>query len=208
MPALELPSILMIVCVSLFTAIAAFTDLRTRKIPNKLTIPAFLLGVAYQLAFHHEFPELYDAAKGFVIGFGALFVLWLIGGGGGGDAKLMGAVSVWLGFKLTFAVLILSTVFVGIGTCAVIVYSTFKRGAARTKDKYVATTFGGKKDGSSKVEAIPDRQKRRIMTYALPVALATWMVLAWVHFIKPARDARHVQGAAPAAQFDLSQNAG
>lgn len=190
MPTLDVSSVFMIVCVSLFTAVAAFTDLRTRRIPNKLTLPAFLLGVVYQLAFHHEVPQLLDAATGFAVGFGTLFILWLIGGGGGGDAKLMGAVSVWLGFQQTLAVLVLSTVFVCIGTFAMIVYSTFKRGAVKTKDKYVATTFGA--PGSGKEESIAQRQKRRIMTYALPVALATWMVLAWVHFIKPARDARQL----------------
>jgi len=190
MPTLDVSSVLMIVCVSLFTAVAAFTDLRTRRIPNKLTLPAFLLGVVYQLAFHHQPTELLDTATGFAVGFGTLFILWLIGGGGGGDAKLMGAVSVWLGFQQTVAVLVLSTVFVCIGTFATIVYSTFKRGAVKTKDKYVATTFGAQ--GSGKEESIASRQKRRIMTYALPVALATWMVLAWVHFIKPARDARHM----------------
>lgn len=203
MPQLEISSMLMIVCVSLFTAVAAFTDLRTRRIPNKLTLPAFLLGVVFQLAYHHEVPQLIDTAAGFAVGFGTLFILWLIGGGGGGDAKLMGAVSVWLGFQQTLAVLVLSTVFVCIGTFAVIVYSTFKRGASKTKDKYVATTLGA---SDRKEETVAQRQKRRIMTYALPVALATWMVLAWVHFIKPTRDAKHAQEETPVEQTVVTQN--
>ncbi len=179
MPHLELSEILMMVCVAAFTAFAAVIDLRTKKIPNKLTLPLFVLGLAYQAGFH-GLGGLADAGKGFLLGFGTLFVLWLIGGGGGGDAKLMGALSVWLGWRWTFWVLVLSTLFVLVGTLAVMVYSVIAKGAYKTKNKYIYSSDKNK----GQPETIAQRQKRRIMTYALPVALATWVVLLWVH-LKP-----------------------
>jgi prepilin peptidase CpaA len=185
MPALDLPSTILIACLALFTAVCAVTDLRTRKIPNKLTLPAFALGLVYQFVFHPHgetiWLSLFDAGKAFSLGFGALFILWLIGGGGGGDAKLMGALSVWLGWKMTVWVLVLSTVFVLIGTFAVVFYGVIARGARKTKQLYTSKTLGNPGKGT---ENTVDKSNRRIMTYAFPVALATWLVLFWFH-LKP-----------------------
>src|SRR5437870_3309084 len=127
MPEMGFDKILLVVSMSLFTALAAVSDIRTRKVPNKLTIPVFFLGLLYQLVFH-QWTGLADAAAGFGIGFGTLFVLWLIGGGGGGDVKLMGALGVWLGFQSTLMVMILSTSIVILGTIGVMVYSVCTRG--------------------------------------------------------------------------------
>ena len=184
-------SLVLIVCVSIFTAIAAVIDFRTRRIPNWLTLSAFGLGIVYQIACHwHEPVMLLDPLKAFGVGFGTLFVLWLIGGGGGGDVKLMGALSVWLGFEKTIGVLFLSTIFVLIGTGGVILWSILTRGFRGTRKQYVSKTITEAEKGQRRVEeTVADRQKRRIMTYALPVALATWCVLAWVH-LKPARENR------------------
>lgn len=176
MPHLEMSEIIMIVCVALFTTAAAVTDLRTRRIPNKLTLPIFVLGLIYQCVFH-GLPGLADAAQAFALGFGTLFVLWLIGGGGGGDAKLMGALSVWLNFRMTLGVLVLSTLFVIIGTFAVIFWGVVTRGARKTKQRYTAPSSVA----NGRPETVADRQNRRLMTYAFPVALATWVVLAWFH---------------------------
>jgi prepilin peptidase CpaA len=177
---INLQLVVFVVAVGLFTAIAAVTDFRWHRIPNRLTVPVFLLGLLYQAVFNGwSGPEnagvaeagLASALLGFAIGFGPLLVLWLIGGGGGGDVKLMGALSVWLGFRLTLWVLIVSTVFVLAGTLAVMVWSILSHGPFRTKNKFV-----GEGEKRTTVEA---RRKRRIMAYAIPVALATWVVLIW-----------------------------
>ncbi|MFO1022372.1 MAG: A24 family peptidase [Planctomycetales bacterium] len=172
MPTLTTAQTVLIVCLSLFTAIAAVTDIRYRRIPNNLTLPVFGLGILYQICFF-GIAGLGDAAAGFAVGFGTLFVLWIIGGGGGGDVKLMGALSVWLGMKLTLYVLAFSVLFVILGTFAVMVYSVMTRGMNKTKEQFVASSDSKKKHASR------DIKDRRIMAFALPVALATWMVLAW-----------------------------
>ena len=172
----QIHEIILVGGLAAFTAVAAVIDLRTRKIPNKLTLPAFVLGLVFQLVFHPYGDgtmtgSLLDAGKAFAIGFGTLFVLWIIGGGGAGDTKMMGALSVWLGSKMTFAVLALSTVFVIVGTIAVMGYHAATRGIQKTQAAF-----------SHQNQVRNRQQQRRMMTYAFPVALATWIVLLWFQF--------------------------
>jgi prepilin peptidase CpaA len=170
--------VLLVVCVGIFTLVAAISDYRTRRIPNKLTVPMFVAGWIYQ-AWFSGWSGLGDAALGFAIGFGTLFVLWMIGGGGGGDVKLMGALSVWFGFQMTLLVLIGSTLFVLAGTLCVMAWSLIVKGPYRTKNKYVFNSSPGEKGKKPPKETIQERQQRRIMAYAIPVALAAWLIMFW-----------------------------
>ena len=154
--------------VGTFCFLAAYFDLRTRKIPNWLTLPMFGLGWVYQLAFFGG-AGLLNGAAAFGVGFGMLFLLWMMGSGGGGDVKLLGALSVWCGLRMTILVLIASTLCVLVGTLLIVAGSMCFRGAADTKDKFVA-------DGD-KGESTDKRADRRVMPFAAPVALATWVLL-------------------------------
>jgi prepilin peptidase CpaA len=171
MSPLSMSETVLIVCLSVFTAVAAITDWRTHRIPNALAVSAF--PHADTLA-----GSLLDAAKAFAVGFGTLFVLWLVGGGGGGDAKMMGALSVWLGWKMTLAVLILSTLFVVLGSLVIVMGSLAAR-ALRGKRLLAAELREGVRHGNLAVAAKPGR---RIMTFGVPVALATWVVVFWFHW--------------------------
>jgi prepilin peptidase CpaA len=167
-----LHSVVFVVGVLLLTGVSAYTDIRSRRIPNWLTVPAFLAGLAYQAAFHH-WSGLADAGSAFAVGFGTFFVLWLIGGGGGGDVKLMGALSVWLGLKLTLYALVLSMVFVIVGTGAIMAWSVLRHGVSRWRSKFLATGRGR----PVTVETVQERQDRRVMAFAVPVALAVWVLM-------------------------------
>ena len=183
MPELSLQLVVYLVSVVVFTASAAVFDARVKKIPNKLTLPFFGMGLLYQLAFHGlgegvARPGLIGAAAAFAAGFGMMWVLWMIGGGGGGDVKLMGALSVWIGFKATCLVLVFSTIFVIAGTIGVMAFGVLTHGMYRTKEIYLAS--GESPNGlRPAAETAVQRQSRRIMGYAPPVALATWLVVAW-----------------------------
>ncbi len=182
MPELSVQLVVFLVVVCGFTAAAAIWDIRWRRIPNKLTIPTFFAGLVYQLVFNGlGRPGLADAGLAFLLGFGTLFVLWLVGGGGGGDVKLMGALSVWLGFRLTLLVMICSVVLTVAGTFLVLLGSLLTRGVYWTKRKYAATGkgYGTGKGRRKKVESREQKQKRRLMAYAVPVALSTWAVVLW-----------------------------
>jgi len=76
---------------------AAVTDLRSRRIPNVLTGPMFLAGLAWSLAVG-GWSGLGDSALAALVLAIPYLVLFLIAGGGAADAKLMAAVGAWLGF--------------------------------------------------------------------------------------------------------------
>ena len=96
-----------LVCVAAFTALAAGFDLRTKKLPNRLTVPALVAAFVFHGATSGSSGQL-TALAGFATGFGILLVLWIVGGGGGGDVKLMGALGAWLGPQGTLAVFLIS----------------------------------------------------------------------------------------------------
>ncbi|MFV0444595.1 MAG: prepilin peptidase [Planctomycetaceae bacterium] len=179
---LSIGSSILVLVAAAFTAVAAGWDLRTRRIPNKLTFPVFLAGWVYQ-GIDRGWTGLGDAALGFLVGFGILFVLWMVGGGGGGDVKLMGALSVWLGFRLTLLVMIASTGIVLMITFCVFIWTLLTRGIRASRDKYLATgkltekqIEAGKKQSP---ETTVQKQHRRVLPYAVPVAVATWLVMFW-----------------------------
>src|SRR5204863_1435284 len=95
--------------------------------------------------------------------------LWFIGGGGGGDVKLMGALAVWMGYQLTLLVLVASTVAVVFITMGVVGWGIVNRGMRKTQQRLKG------KVGETRAQ----KQARRILPYAVPVAFATWLVLAW-----------------------------
>ena len=177
-----LPNLVFVLVVGAFTAVAAVSDLRTRRLPNWLTVPAFAAGLLAHTVVN-GFAGLGFALLGFATGFGLLLVLWLIGGGGGGDVKLMGALGAWLGSSLTVAVFLASTVVAVVATAAILLAGMFTRGYSHVHRRYLRPGYTSRfiktKHPAGSEEARREAQtKRRVMPYAVPVALGTWAVLA------------------------------
>ena len=81
--------------------VATNVDLRCRRIPNKLTFPLLASGLAWWLIIGglHGF---YDSLGGMAIAGFPFIILWIMGGGGAGDAKMMLAIGAWLGIDHGF----------------------------------------------------------------------------------------------------------
>jgi prepilin peptidase CpaA len=71
-------------------------DLKTRRIPNYLTLGVALSGLAFQLA-NYGWSGLSNGALGLVVGFSLLFLPYVLGGLGAGDVKALAALGAWLG---------------------------------------------------------------------------------------------------------------
>jgi prepilin peptidase CpaA len=158
-----------------FTVAALVTDLRSRRIPNALTVSAFALALAFHL-WNSGLSGLGFAFAGFGVGFGVMLVLWLIGGGGGGDVKLMGAVGTWVG--------VVGTTFIFLGGVLVAIIMTVGIIAARSlAPGRVGRSLGKPADG----QMLPARARgRTLIPFAVPVCVATWgfvalKVLTWTH---------------------------
>jgi prepilin peptidase CpaA len=86
--------------------IAAVWDLKWRRIPNILTIPAVISGVAMH-SVQSGRNGLVSSLLGMAIGGGILLVFYILGGMGAGDVKLMAGVGALAGYPLVLAVLFL-----------------------------------------------------------------------------------------------------
>jgi prepilin peptidase CpaA len=91
---------------------AARADVRTRKIPNRLTFPALLLGLAVHLAFGGGAGLLASLAGMSVAA--VLLPGWRLGWMGAGDVKLMAAAGAWLTFPHAVVALLASLVAGGV----------------------------------------------------------------------------------------------
>ncbi len=76
-------------------AIACVTDVRTRRIPNKLTFASAIAAVLYHAIGGGL--GLWHACAGCAVGIAFFVIPFALGGLGGGDVKLMGALGAWLG---------------------------------------------------------------------------------------------------------------
>ena len=175
MPEITLGKAVFAIGVCVFTAIALYTDIRFKKISNKLNVTS--LGVAFlvRTVFYKDLGDaafyngILSAAAGFAIGFGVLFVLFVIGGGGGGDVKFMAALGAWIGPRMTIAVLALGAAFVVILTIVIALWSILTRGYSGTQQKYLENEADGdndrkrkKKNRRSKPLTTEQRKQRRM----------------------------------------------
>lgn len=155
--------------VALLTAIAAVIDYRLHKIPNWLTVSGAVLGLAYHTAAPAGIGPLW-ALAGFLVGFSLLFLPWLLGGGGMGDVKLLAALGIWLGPMWILVAFGLGAILAACGAMLVLTGSTVHAGVSTTKRRYLAAGAAGDRES-------PQRKVRRVLPFAVPMALATWLVL-------------------------------
>ena len=163
--------------VGLYTAVAAVVDVRLHRIPNYLTVPAALLGLLYHTVMPNGWGPL-TSLTGFGVGFLLLLVPWLLGGGGMGDVKLLAALGTWLGPSMMLVAFAVAIFMAAAASLGVLIRAACDRGITAAKRKYLSV---GKGRSTSKAGS-RNRGRRpvRVVPFAVPLALSTWMVLAWL----------------------------
>jgi prepilin peptidase CpaA len=95
------------------TAVAgAFCDVRRARIPNWMTYGSAAAGLVVRALA--GWAGLKGGLVGLLAGGGIFYVLFLLGGMGGGDVKLMAAVGAWAGGAQTVVVLVASALAGGV----------------------------------------------------------------------------------------------
>jgi prepilin peptidase CpaA len=169
--------------VILAVLVTAATDLWKYKVHNLVTLPLLGAGLIYHGVVEGP-PGLLNSVLGLLFGFGALIVLYVLGGMGGGDVKLFAAVGAWLGMPITFYVLLASSLAAGVyALCVILLYRRTDAWANlrilwlrfRTIGRYLAA--------DDRVEgAVSEADRRgRIIPFAVMVAIGTLVtfVLIW-----------------------------
>jgi prepilin peptidase CpaA len=98
-------------------ALAAAIDLHSRRIPNVLTFGGAATALL-SLGFSDGLSGLGHGGAGWIIGIALFLPIFLLGGMGAGDVKLLGAVGAWLGPEQTVSCALYSVLAGGlIGAC-------------------------------------------------------------------------------------------
>lgn len=149
---------------------ASITDFRSKRIPNLLTYLTMAAGLTYHSVFN-GIDGLIFSSQGLGVGIALLFLPYLSGGIGAGDAKLMGAIGSLLGPKGVFYSFLFSAIVGGLYAIAVILYSSIK-----LNDIFNETTQTLKSvvlTRSLAVDPKIEKKNKLRLCYALPISLGT-----------------------------------
>ena len=114
----------------LLSLIAAATDLRSRRIPNWLTVPGFVVGIAANTALS-GWSGLKASLLGAAVGLALLLPFVLLRSLGAGDWKLAGALGAFTGPSILMDLLLGSVLVAGVMAMALVIYKRRTRETIR-----------------------------------------------------------------------------
>jgi prepilin peptidase CpaA len=176
----ELP----LLVVMMATFIAAFTDIRSFKVYNILTMPLLLTGLIFHAATE-GLAGVSGSLLGALFGFAALVVVYVMGGMGAGDVKLMAGVGAWLGLPLTFYVLIASSLAAGVFAVFLLLLSRNPRETWLNLQILALrlSSLGRHLGSEDRLEAEMNRadHRRRLIPFAAMIALGVVATCLWFY---------------------------
>ena len=181
----------------LLISVAAWTDTRRAKIPNRLCVTILVLGLlmnavrAGWLASADKPLWIFDsgsvglgildglffAIAGFLVAFTAMFLIWIFGSCGGGDVKLLAAVGAWVGIGGFLYIWLASALILFIWMAARLVSGGI---TPRRVKKTLSKIDAGRRAHDRGESQIVRPGKLRV-TFSLPLVIATTCVLLWVY---------------------------
>jgi prepilin peptidase CpaA len=150
------------------TACALFAsvfDIKSRRIPNFITMPALLLGLMTHLVFGGWQQMFSSLAAGIVCG-GLFLIFYIAGGMGAGDVKLIAAVGCIAGMPHIAYILVLTAISGGVMAIAL----ALARG--RLKETLFNVGSLASHHVQEGLQPHPDLNIKNVQTLRLPYALA------------------------------------
>jgi prepilin peptidase CpaA len=162
-------------------SVAAWTDLKWRRIPNWLTATVVVAGFAQSLvAVGWSTP--FWAFCGMILGFVLTFLMYAVGGRGAGDVKLMAGIGAWLGPLATWWVFALAAI---VSLIVALVQAAIQgklRNLLNNAALMLLNTFHVKQLGAEHV--IDTGRRTRSIDNPMPNAVHVWIAtIAWLMFV-------------------------
>jgi prepilin peptidase CpaA len=145
--------------------VASVFDVKSRRIPNFITMPAFLFGLVLHLALGGWKQLLTSLAAGVICGV-VFLIFYLAGGMGAGDVKLIMAVGCIAGLPHIAYLLVLTAISGGVMAVAL----ALARG--RLKETFLNVGEIASHHGQEGLQPHPDLNLGNAATLRLPYALA------------------------------------
>ncbi len=179
------PGALLALGVILFTATG--WDLRSRRIPNGLTLGGALLGLVLQ-GWALGVQGLFSGMGGIVVGIAMLLPFYALKGMGAGDVKLMGAVGAFLGplhTVLACGLTLLAGLFLALGVLAA------RGGLMQTLRRYAALAYLLPATLNLRLSYAPpgpgEAAASTRFPYAAAIATGSLAALWWLDLLEPVR---------------------
>ncbi len=170
-----IPNLAIATTTLLFIVLCVVSDVRTLRIPNVITGPAIVTGLAMNAAIG-GWSGLAASVAGFAVAVVLLFAPFALGGIGAGDVKMMGAVGALLGPHL-----VLQSLFVGVILGGIFAVLRLAR-TARLREKLLATWWMVANAVTSRslgpLQAPLGNPDALFLPYSVPLALGTLGVVA------------------------------
>lgn len=161
--------------VLLTTAIGGAWDYKTGNIPNWLTFPFILGGVALQL-ISRGWPGLIVSGLGTLFCGLVPFLLFRQEAMGGGDVKLLVGIGIWLGYTAGLEVQLLACIFAALYACIKLLWLGHFSQMIKNTGWLIVNIF------------LPKSKKRPInpteltsIRFGLPIFLSALCITVWTH---------------------------
>lgn len=159
---------------AVFTAMlvaACVSDLRTNRIPNRLTAAMAVAGVIFSIASAPLAAGLARGLGGFAIGLAIWLPFWLLGWLGAGDVKMFAGAGAWLGFHATLEAAVVAAIAGGVLS---LFWLTRERGLRVAVTSLSASLIAPVIGRGSRMDA-----PRRRMPYAVALTVGL-LAAAWI----------------------------
>jgi len=155
--------------------VAGFTDWRSRRIPNWLTVSGLIVGIAVNViasGWGGLKTSLLGAGLGLLVLLPFVFVRSL----GAGDWKLAGALGAFVGWEVLADLLIVSVFVAGIMALGLVIYKRRLRETLRNMGRLLGSLFSLRMPGA---EVSLDNPQSLKIPYGVALALATLFYGIW-----------------------------